>query len=68
MVEFIAVSSSGTVDGCNCRESMWPRTEAVVDIFSGKVVNVAVVLATSRLGGSIFSWMVTLEADVCPLH
>ena len=30
------------------------------------MVNVAVVLTTSRLGGSIFSWMDTLEADVCP--
>ena len=66
MVEFIAGSWSGTVDACNCRESMWPQTEAVVDLFSGRVVNVAIVLATSRLGGSIFPWMVTLEADLCP--
>ena len=67
MVEFIAGSCSGTVDACNCRESMWPRTEAVGDLVLGRVVNVAIVLATSRLGGSIFPWMVTLEADLCPL-
>ena len=66
MVEVIAVSCLGTVDGCNCRESRWPQTEAVVDLFSRKVVHVAVVLTTSWLGASIFPWIVISEADVCP--